>query len=65
MILRVRHIREARLCLNGARKWFRARGWSWSDFVTNGRPVADFKETRCPLADRAVAVAEREAGLGD
>jgi len=59
--LYVRHIRGARICMDGARKWFSQRGWSWGQFVAEGRVLSDFEATGCPLAARAVAVARKES----
>lgn len=59
-LLFVRHIRRAKLCMSGARTWFAQRGWSWSDFLSNGRAIRDFEETGCPLAARAVEKAVEE-----
>jgi hypothetical protein len=50
--------------MDGGRKWFAARGWSWADFVTNGRRLEDFRETNDALALRAVAVADKELSDG-
>lgn len=65
ILLRHWHIRDAKLCMDGARVWFRQRGWPWGKFVAEGRPIQDFVETGCPLAARAVAVAEKEASRGN
>lgn len=62
--LHIRHLRQAKLCMNGGRIWFARRGWSWSDFVAEGRPLQDFRDQKCALADRAVAAAEEEARNG-
>lgn len=64
MNLHFRHIRSANICISGARKWFAQRGWSWAEFVTNGRPLEDFIATGCPLAARAVAEAHKETADG-
>lgn len=64
-LLHVRHIRLARLCMNGTRTWFERHGWSWPDFVSNGRPIKDFEDTGCPLAARAVVFAKAEADNGN
>lgn len=63
-LLHPRHLRRARLCMDGGRDWFAARGWSWSDFVSNGRRIEDFEETGCPLAARAVKFAREEVADG-
>lgn len=60
----VRHIRQAKLCMGGARDWFKRHGWNWSDFVTNGRPSEDFVATGDPLALRMVEAAEEEQRNG-
>lgn len=62
--LHTRHLRQSKTCMKNSRLWFAARGWSWTDFLDNGRPVADFIATGDPLALRAVAAAEQEATDG-
>ncbi len=64
MRLYLHHISAAHQCRKGARVWFRARGWSWTDFLANGRPVEDFEATGDPLTERAVAEVYREAEHG-
>lgn len=61
LIVHVRHMRQSNLCMKGTREWFAARDWSWSDFITNGRPAQDFIETGDPLAMKPVEAARREA----
>ena len=56
----VRHLRSAKLCMGGSRVWFADRGWSWTEFLIEGRPVADFIATGDPLALRAAAEAQKE-----
>lgn len=46
--------------MNGAREWFSRRGWSWTDFLENGRSVEDIEATGCPLGARAIAAARSE-----
>lgn len=60
----VRHVREAKLCMDGTRIWFSRRGWSWSSFVSEGRAIRDFEETGCPLAARAAVIARQEVADG-
>ena len=64
LTIRVRHMRQADLCMKGVRAWFAARNWSWSAFVADGRPAADFIATGDPLAMRPVEAARREAQDG-
>ena len=60
----IRHIRSSKTCMNGARPWFRSRGWSWSDFLANGRPLQDFIDDGCPLARPAIERAQQEVADG-
>lgn len=62
----IRHIRAARpkLCMSGSRGWFADRGWSWSEFLDDGRPLQDFIDAKCPFADRVVRAAQQEASDG-
>lgn len=62
--LYLRHLRAASLCMGGGRQWFAQRGWSWSDFVAEGRRLQDFRDQNCAIADRAVAAADKEASDG-
>lgn len=64
IMLRIAHIRAAKLCLKGARAWFDQRGWSYGEFLENGRPVEDFEATGCPLAARAAKIAREEVAGG-
>ena len=48
-----------------ARAWFNRRGWDWSAFVRNGRPLEDFRATGDAFALALVqAVEAREAARG-
>jgi hypothetical protein len=60
----VRHLRHSDICMNGARAWFAAKGWSWGRFVAEGLPAQDFIDTGDPLAMRPVEAARREAENG-
>lgn len=55
-----RHMRAARLCMPGARRWFASHGLNWSDFVTNGIPAAVLGQWGDPLAERAIEQARAE-----
>lgn len=50
--------------MKNSRIWFAKRGWSWADFVAEGRPIQDFIDTGDPLALQAVETAKREAEDG-
>lgn len=63
-LIYIRHIRQAKICMNGARAWFTAHNWPWQAFITNGRPAEDFIATGDPLAMRVVEAARLEAENG-
>lgn len=65
MIVRVHHIRAARLCMRGARNWFAQHGLDWNDFLTNGLPADAVRALNDPFADRTLAAAEAENGKAD
>ena len=60
----VRHLRAAKICCEGGRGWFAKHGWSWDDFITNGRHSSDFIATGDPFALRMVSAAAKEAERG-
>lgn len=60
LVVHVRHMRQAKLCMKGVRVWFASRGWSWQAFVAEGRSAADFIATGDPLAMKPVEAARRE-----
>ncbi len=59
-----RHLRQSRTCMKNSRMWFADRGWSWQDFLDNGRPVDDFIAVGDPLALPAIEAAQKEARDG-
>lgn len=62
--LHPRHLRQSRTCMKNSRMWFRERGWSWTEFLAEGRPVEDFIATGDPLALPAIEAAQKEARDG-
>ncbi len=60
ILVRMTHVRKARFCASGAREWFARQGWSWSDFLANGRPVEDFDALGDPLGSRVAEIAREE-----
>lgn len=59
-IVRMKHIRAARLCAGGTRRWFASHGLDWSDFLANGIPAAVLGQWGDPLADRAIDAAKKD-----
>jgi hypothetical protein len=64
VLVRMSHIRKARFCASGTREWFARQGWSWSEFLTNGRPASDFEATGDPLGAQVAEIAREEAARG-
>lgn len=60
MIVRISHVRKARLCNRGAREWALRRGWDWQEFLENGIDAELLIATGDPYALRAVQVARDE-----
>ncbi|MFO7920045.1 MAG: hypothetical protein R6U99_04390 [Nioella sp.] len=61
----VQDLRTARLCLRGARGWFRRHALDWSDFVAHGIAAERLTATGDACAQRVVRIAEaREARDG-
>ncbi len=58
----VQDLRTARLCLRGARGWFRRHGFDWSDFLAQGIAAGRLTATGDANALRVVRIAKaREA----
>lgn len=64
VIVHLRHIRQARYCLNQTRPFFARHSWPWQDFLDNGRPAQDFIATGDPRAIRVAEIATQEATDG-
>jgi hypothetical protein len=60
VLVRMKHIRSAKLCSDGARGWFAKYELSWNDFLTTGLPASVLLATGDPLAERVVAEARAE-----
>jgi hypothetical protein len=60
VIVRISHVRKARLCNRGAREWFARQGWNWQEFLDNGIDADLLIATGDPYALRAVEAARDE-----
>ncbi len=64
----VQDLRTARICLRGARGWFRRHGLDWSAFLAHGIDAARLTATGDATARRVARIAQareaREAGDG-
>jgi predicted deacetylase len=64
-ICTVQDLRAAKICLNGARPWFRRHGFDWHLFVSSGIDAGDLARTGDALAFRVIDIAKkREAENG-
>jgi len=60
VIVRINHVRKARLCNRGAREWFARQGWNWQEFLDHGIDADLLIATKDPYALRAVEAARDE-----
>lgn len=60
-IVTIEHIRQANLCMKGARNWFAFHGFSWPDFIANGKSADELEATGDALAFRVTAIARQKA----
>lgn len=56
----MRHVRAAKLCAGGARRWFAMRGLNWTEFLAEGIPAKELLKTKDPFAAKVVAIARKE-----
>lgn len=62
VIVRMKHIRQAKLCSSGTREWWRRNDLAWQDFLDNGIPEEELLKTGDPMALRAVEMARKDHG---
>lgn len=63
-IIRMTHIREARLCASGARTFFKSHGLDWTKFLASGITAGELRATGSDLCERVIVIAEREESHG-
>lgn len=61
VIVRMEHIRAARMCAKGTRQFFRKHDMDWSLFLQEGLPEEDFLRTGDAMARRVVEIARGQA----
>lgn len=64
MIVRVHHIRNAQICMKGARTWFERHDLSWDDFLDHGLPLEQVEAIEDALAQRVAEAARQEMNNG-
>lgn len=61
IVVRMSHIRKARMCSRGARAWFERHGFDWKDFLANGIDVEKVEATNDVMGAACAAIARKEA----
>ena len=59
LIITVQDLRASRICLQGARPWFRRHGLDWQAFLANGISADRLAATGDALALRVIAQARK------
>lgn len=59
LIVTVEDVRQAKLCIPGARLWCKRHGIDWHRFLKDGVEASRLIETRDAMAVRAVEMAQR------
>jgi hypothetical protein len=59
LIVTVEDVRQAKLCIPGARLWCKRHGIDWHRFLESGVEASRLIETRDAMAARAVEAAQR------
>ena len=57
VIVRMEHVRAARMCASGARAFFTRYGLDWADFLKNGIPAERIEATGDAMGLQVVEVA--------
>lgn len=60
MIIRIEHLRRAKICMSGARAWFADHDLSWDDFVANGIPAHRVEHLDDAFVDRVLDEVRKE-----
>lgn len=57
MLIKVYHLRQAKMCNKGARDFFKRHGMDWKKFAREGLDESEFLATGDAMAARLVEVA--------
>ena len=60
----ISHVRAAGICVSGARTWFGRYDLDFRDFLLEGIDAQILRDTKDPLAARAVEQAEKDVAGG-
>ncbi len=64
LVLYVRHIRAAKICMSGAREWGKRYNLDWTEFVKNGIPLSRLSHISDAMKDRIIEQARLEKNHG-
>lgn len=54
------HVRQAKMCMRGARRFFLRHQLNWSKFISSGVSVEDIEKTNDPMALRVAKIAREQ-----
>lgn len=57
LIITVEHVRDAGMCVRGAKQWFALHGLDFQKFLTHGIPASEVTALGDVFADKVVALA--------
>ena len=60
MIVYVRHLRAAKICLGGARRWWKDKNLDWNHFLSHGIDADILLSTEDAQAEKVVQKAYEE-----
>lgn len=60
IIVYLRHVRKAKYCLSGTRKFFSENGLDYQDFIVNGIPAEKLLSLNNEMSNMVVRVAQDE-----
>lgn len=63
-MVRIEHVRNAQLCVAGAREWFKKYNLDFRVFLDTGLPASVIEGTGDEFGKRVAAIARREAQNG-
>jgi len=62
--IHVRHMRAAKICAAGSRRWCARNGFSWAQFVNEGLPISVMRPLNDAVVNRIIAEADKELERG-
>lgn len=60
-LVRIEHVKQARMCTRGARAWFAHHGLSYQEFLLNGMPASVIEATQDAMGIQVARIAREAA----